>query len=118
MISPLLAKLYGIIWEKRLAYDQKNMEKYGKISKGQAILRSYHSTMDHRFTLRIIVEKCFNNKIDLLCCFIDLRKSFHMVPKTNLWNRLEELKVTFELRAIAMKLYENVVAKIRNTKGW
>jgi hypothetical protein len=27
MINPLLAKLYGIIWEKRLAYDQKDMEK-------------------------------------------------------------------------------------------
>jgi hypothetical protein len=38
------------------------------------------------------------------------------VPKNNLWNRLEELKVPFELRAATVRLYEKVIAKFRNTK--
>jgi hypothetical protein len=41
-----------------------------------------------------------------------------MVTKTNLWNRLEEIKVPFELRIFVIRLYDNVIAKSRNTKGW
>jgi hypothetical protein len=40
------------------------------------------------------------------------------VPRTSLWNRLEELKVPFELRAAAIRLYEKVIVKFRNTEGW
>jgi hypothetical protein len=57
-------------------------------------------------------------KKDLLCCFIDFRKTFDTVPKTNLWNRLEELKVPFELRVTAVRLYVKVIAKFRKIEGW
>jgi len=40
------------------------------------------------------------------------------VPRTNLWNRLEDLKVPFELRVVALRLYEKLIAKFRNTQGW
>jgi hypothetical protein len=40
------------------------------------------------------------------------------MPKTNLWNRLEALKVPFKLRVTTIRLYENIIAKFRNTKGW
>jgi hypothetical protein len=74
--------------------------------------------VDHLVTFRIIVEECHNDKIDLLCCFIDFRKYFDIVPRTNLWNRLEELKVPFKLRVVAIRLYEKVISKFRNTEGW
>jgi hypothetical protein len=74
--------------------------------------------MDHLVMLRIIAEECHNNKTNLLCCFIDFRKYFDTVPRTNLWNRLEEIKVPSELRAIAVRLYENVIVKFRSTEGW
>ena len=32
---------------------------------------------------------------------MDFRKDFDTAPKTNLWNILEEIKVPFELRAVA-----------------
>jgi hypothetical protein len=89
-----------------------------KRAKGQVSFRGYHSIVDHLITLRIIVEECHNNKTNLLCCFIDFRKSFDTVPRTNLWNRLEELKVPSKLRAVAVRLYENIIAKFRSTKGW
>jgi hypothetical protein len=66
------------------------MEKELKV---RSSFRGYHSTVDHLITLRIIAEECHNNKTNLLCCFIDFRKAFDTVPRTNLWNRLEELKV-------------------------
>ena len=41
-----------------------------------------------------------------------------MVPRYNLWNRLEELKVPLELRAATIRLYENVIAKLKSNEGW
>ena len=47
--------------------------------------------------------------------FIEFTKSFDTLLSTNLWNILEELKVPFNSRDVAIKLYENVVSKFRNT---
>ena len=33
-------------------------------------------------------------------------------------NSLQELKVHFQLRAIAIRLYEKVIAKFKNNEGW
>ena len=68
--------------------------------------------------LRIIVEECHNDKSNLFCCFEDFRKAFDTVPRNNLWNILEELNVPFELRATAIRLYENVIAKLKSNEGW
>ena len=68
--------------------------------------------------LRIIVEECHNDKSNLFCFFLDFRNDFDTVPRNNLWNRLEELKVPFKLRAAAIRLYENVIAKFKTNEGW
>ena len=49
---------------------------------------------------------------------MEFRKAFDIVPRKNLWNILEELKVPFELRAATIRLYEHVIAKFKNTEGW
>ena len=90
----------------------------GKRAKGQAGFRRNHSTTDHLVTLRIIAKECCNNKSDIFCCFVDFRKAFDTVPINNLWNRLEELKVHFELRVVAIRLYEKVIANFKNIGGW
>jgi hypothetical protein len=38
-----------------------------------------------------------------------------MVPRKNIWNRLEEIKVPLELRVVAIRMYENVIANFKNT---
>ena len=78
MISLILAKLYGIILEKKISIS---IESHGKRAKGQAGFRKYHSTMDHLFTFRIIVEEFRNTKTNPFCCFVDFRKAFDMVPR-------------------------------------
>jgi hypothetical protein len=115
IISPILTKLYGSILEKKI---DAWIERHGKRARGKFGFRGYHSTMDHLVTFRIIIEECRNDKTDLLCCFIDFRKVFNTVPRTNLWHRLEEIKVPFELRNATIRLYEKFIAKFRNTKGW
>jgi len=64
------------------------------------------------------MEEHQNNKTNILCCFIDFRKSFDTTPKDNLWKRLEELKLSLELRVVEIRLYENLIVRYRNTKGW
>jgi len=55
--------------------------------------------MDQLVTLKIIAEECHNNKSNLFYFFVDFLKAFDIVPRNNLWNRLEELKVPLKLRA-------------------
>jgi hypothetical protein len=92
--------------------------KLQKRAKGYASLRSYHSTVDCLFILRIIVEECHNSKTSLLCFFVDFKKDFDTMPRSNLWNALEELKVPFELKVVVVRLCDNVIVNFRNTKGW
>ena len=90
----------------------------GKQDKVQEGFRRNHSTMDHLIMLRIIAEECCNNNSDLFCFFVDFRKDFDRVPRNNLWNKVEEHKVPFELRVITIRLYEKVIAKFKNNVGW
>ena len=48
----------------------------------------------------------------------DFRKSFDTVLRKNLWDRLEEIKVSSELRVVAIRLYEKFITKFKNTEGW
>ena len=64
------------------------------------------------------MEECRNDKSNLLCFFVDFRMDFDMVPRNSLWNRLEEINVPFELRAVAISLYENVIVKLKSNEGW
>ena len=58
------------------------------------------------------------NKSNIFCCFVDFRKDFDTVPRNNLWNRLEDLKVPFALRASIVRLYENAISKFKRNEGW
>jgi hypothetical protein len=78
----------------------------------------YHSTVDHLVTFRIIAEEFCNTKTNLFCYFVDFRKYFDMVPRKNLWNRLEEIKVPLDLRVVSIRMYENIISKFKNTDGW
>jgi hypothetical protein len=73
MISPILAKLYGIILEKNISIW---IESHKKRAKGDIGFKGHHSTIDHLITLMIIIEERHNNKINPLCCFIEFRKVF------------------------------------------
>jgi hypothetical protein len=73
--------------------------------------------VDHLVTFRIIAEEFHNTKTNHFCCFVDFRKYFDMVPRKNLWNRLEEIKVPLDLRVVAIRMYENIIAKFKNIEG-
>jgi hypothetical protein len=81
MISPILAKLYGIILENKISLW---LESHDKRDKGETGFRRYNSIVDHLVTFRIIAEEFRNTKTNIFCCFVDFKKAFDMVPRKNL----------------------------------
>ncbi|XP_057846673.2 uncharacterized protein LOC131056339 [Cryptomeria japonica] len=114
MINPLFAKLFGSMIENRI---RKWAEENHKCAKGQAGFRPKHSTVDHGITLRHIIEKTWEKKEDVFCCFVDFKKAFDIVPRDKLWHKMEELGIPAHLRAAVHRLYEEVKVKIRTPDG-
>ena len=81
---------------------------------------SEHITQPQTTSLHLgsLQRNSANNKSDLFCCFMDFIKSFDTVPRNNMWNRLEKLKVPFELRDSMIWLYEKVISKFKNNEEW
>jgi hypothetical protein len=71
MISPILAKLYGIILEKKISLW---LESHGKRAKVQVGFRIYHSTVDHIVTFMIIAEEFRNTKPIFFVSLLTLEK--------------------------------------------
>jgi hypothetical protein len=72
--------------------------------------------LDHFVTLRIIVQEFCNTKINLLCYFVDFRKTFDTVFRKKIWDRLEEIKVFFELSVVSTRFSENIISKFIKTR--
>jgi hypothetical protein len=62
MTSPILAKLYEIILEKKIILW---LESHDKRAKGQAGFRRYHSTVYHLITFRIFSKELRNTKTNI-----------------------------------------------------
>jgi hypothetical protein len=100
--------------EKKIS---KWAEERDKRAKGQVGFRPKHSTVDHCITLRHIIEKAWEEKEEVFCCFVDFRKAFDTVPRDKLWSRMEELGVPRHLRAAMHRMYEEVKVEIRTSTG-
>ena len=115
MIYHILAKLYGLILEKKLRLW---LENHGKRAKGQDGFQRHHSTINPLVTLRVIVEEFGNSKFNIFCFFVDFRKAFEIVPRDKLWKILDEIMIPPEFKIIVIRLYETVVSKFNTNKGW
>lgn len=50
-------------------------EERDKRAKGKGGFRPKHSTVDHCITLTHIIEKFWEKKEEVFCCFVDFRKN-------------------------------------------
>jgi len=88
-----------------------------KRARGQACFRPKHSTMDNGITSRHIVEKAWEGKEEVFCCFVDIKKTFDTIHRDKLWRRMEELEIPVHSRFVIHRLYEEVKVKIRTSVG-
>jgi hypothetical protein len=89
-VEPILAKLFAMIFDKRLS---KWLEQHGLHAKGQAGFHKDYRTTDQTFILRILIEQNKAKKKPLYCCFVDFKKAFNIVPCEVLWHVLVGLEV-------------------------
>ena len=52
--------------------------------------------MDHPITLRVIMERSRLLGKTLYCFFVDFRKTFNIVPRSEFWNRILEIGMSLE----------------------
>ena len=92
-------------------------ESTSKRALGQAKFRPKHSTMDHLVTLKVIMEESRLHGITLYCCFVDFKKAFDIVPRSELWNRMVEIDMPLEYRVVA-RPYEQVKCQLKMDSGF
>jgi hypothetical protein len=90
MISPIIAKLAGIM-ERKSSRWTKIENKWaigqaGFIPKHSAVDHWQHSIVDHCAMLWHMIEKTWDAKeVELWFSFVDFRKAFDMVPRERPW---------------------------------
>jgi len=77
-VGPILAKLFTMIFDKRLS---EWAEQHGLRAKGQVGFCKDYCTIDQLFILRTLIEQSKAKKKPLYCCFVDLKKAFDTVPR-------------------------------------
>ena len=109
-----MAKLLGSIIEQALS---QWAESNGKRAKGQAGFRPKHSTIDHLFTLRVLMEESRLKGNHLHCCFVDFTKAFDTIPRDGLWQRMGQIGVPKHLQLAVAQLYNQVRCQLRTQNG-
>jgi hypothetical protein len=89
-VGPILAKLFAMIFDKRLS---KWAEQHGLRAKGQVGFCKDYRIIDQLFILRTLIEQSKAKKKPLYCCFVDLNKAFDTVLREALWQVLAGLGV-------------------------
>ena len=81
-----VGKLFTTVLNERLkAYCESN----NIINENQAGFRTKHSTTDHIFSFKMLLDLMFNSKQKLFCAFVDYEKAFDTVWRDGLWRKLD-----------------------------
>ena len=64
---------------------------------GQTSIRTNHSSVNHLVTLRVIMEES-RLKGERICCFVDFRKAFDIVPRSECWKVMIEIGLPLQYR--------------------
>ena len=73
----------------------------------QAGFRSGFSTLDHIFSLKILIDIYLNKHKRLYCCYVDYSKAFDTVSRTELWSKLLNNNISGKLFQIIYNMYKS-----------
>ncbi len=102
-VGPVLAKLFAMILDQRLAtWTEKNKLR----AKGQAGFRKDFRTTDNLFVLKTLLDqRKARRAAKMYCCFVDFKKAFDTVPRALLWQVLRELGVEGRIMHCLQSMY-------------
>ena len=104
-VSNSLCKIFCSILNNRLV---KYLEKHNIIPENQIGFRHSHRTADHVLTLKTIIDKYFQSKKYVYCCFIDLKSAFDTVWRTAIFYKLLKLGIGGNFLNILIDMYSSV----------
>ena len=84
-ILSCFGKLFTSLLNKRL---NSFLENYNILCEEQAGFRKHYSTVDHMFSLKMLIDLYLAKDKKLFCSFIDYRKAFDSVDRVALWQKL------------------------------
>ncbi len=112
-VGPVLAKVFAMILEARLATGQ-----LGLCARGQAGFRKDLRTMDNLYILQTLIEQSTHKRKKVYCCFVDFRKAFDIVPCDLLWQVLAEMGIVGRFMQCLQSMYsQDIVKVIHPTEG-
>ena len=78
------------------------------INENQAGFRQHHSTLDHIFTLKSLIDIYFKKQKKMFCAFIDYSKAFDSVWRPGLWYKLIKSGITGKMYTLIYNMYQDI----------
>ncbi len=85
----------------------------GLISENQAGFRKQHSTIDHVFVIKNLVELYMLGKKKLYCAFVDYAKAFDSIWRDGLWVKLLRSGITGKMFELVQNIYKYTKSCVR-----
>ena len=95
-------KLFTAVLNNRL---NSYLESYNVLCEEQAGFRKHYSTVDHVFTLKMLIDFYMLKGKKLYCAFIDYKKAFDCVNRAALWQKLLEQNIDGKCIRIIHDMY-------------
>ena len=109
-IVSCFGKLFTSVLNQRLGIF---IDGYGLIGSEHGGFRKGHSTIDHVFVLKTLIDLYLNKRKRIYCCFIDYKKAFDNVSRVSLWTKMLSLNINGQILNVIKNLYSNAKCYIK-----
>ena len=106
-----IGKLFTAVLNARLT---KYLDGAGIIGEDQAGFRANYSTMDHVFSLHCIIDLYLRNKKRLYCAFVDYKKAFDLINRSDLWSKLIANGINGKVITVIYNLYKEAKSCVKS----
>ena len=98
--SVINARLYAYLTNENILGDE------------QVGFRAKHSTLDHIFTLHILINYYISQRKQLFCAFVDYSKAFDFIDRTYLWQKVLNSNIDGKVFNVIRNMYANAKSHI------
>lgn len=109
-ILSCLGKLFTSVLNARINIF---LEETGLLAEEQAGFRKNYSTVDHIFSLKMLIDLYLSKKKRLFCSFIDYRKAFDSINRSALWKKMLDHSIDGKVLRVIHNIYEKAKSCIK-----
>ncbi len=113
-ILSCFGKLFTAILNRRL---NNFLEQSGLLCEEQAGFRKNYGTVDHIFTLKMLIDFYVRKGKKLYCSFVDYRKAFDSVHRTALWTKLLQNNIDGNIFKVIYAMYGKAKSCVKSSRG-